>query len=43
MDPFKPTVNKPGTLGWWKEIFVRWLGFIKQGAKEVVNAARGRR
>ena len=37
----QPTKNKPGSLAWWKEIFGRWLGFMKQGASEVVNAVRG--
>lgn len=41
-DPKNPTSNKPGSLAWLKEIFVRWLGFMRQGFKEVVGAVRGK-
>lgn len=42
MDPFKPTVNKPGTLAWLKEIFIRWVKFFPAAVKELLGKAKSK-
>lgn len=42
-DPKQPTKNKPGTPAWWGEIFVRFLNFMVEGAREILGAFTGKK